>query len=200
MGSVSSLIPDENQIKDIQEETGLSKEQLQRLYSRFIALDKQSEGSLRREDLERIPELYVNPVSQFLLDAFFRDRNEINFLEFVKFLATFRPVDEGRPTSINRREAKLRFLFDMYDLDRDGVISVDEVHRMLEELLGRHGRPDQVLSIARRIVHEAALDYAAANGVAEMPSGGKIDSIDFPAFEHAMRNVSDHQLSICFLS
>uniref|UniRef100_A0A1I8ICN7 EF-hand domain-containing protein n=1 Tax=Macrostomum lignano TaxID=282301 RepID=A0A1I8ICN7_9PLAT len=165
-----------------------SKEQLQRLYSRFIALDKQSEGSLRREDLERIPELYVNPVSQFLLDAFFRDRNEINFLEF------------GRPTSINRREAKLRFLFDMYDLDRDGVISVDEVHRMLEELLGRHGRPDQVLSIARRIVHEAALDYAAANGVAEMPSGGQIDSIDFPAFEHAMRNVSDHQLSICFLS
>ena len=89
----------------------VSKNQIVRLYSRFLSLDKQGRGYLDREDLLRIPELAINPLGDRIVDAFFRgqgDGERMNFRQFINVLAHFRPINKRKPNSVNSRESKLR--------------------------------------------------------------------------------------------
>lgn len=52
----------------------VSRNQIVRLYSRFINLDKRGQGYLDREDFLRIPELAINPLGDRIVDAFFLHR------------------------------------------------------------------------------------------------------------------------------
>ena len=52
----------DDEIAAIQEETGFTPNQIERLYSRFTSLDKGDNGFLCREDFHRIPELAINPL------------------------------------------------------------------------------------------------------------------------------------------
>lgn len=99
-----------------------------RLYSRFINLDKRGQGFLDRDDFLRIPELAINPLGDRIVDAFFLhgfvikssaqkrsllcicsdDNEHINFKQFIRVLARFRPIDKKRPNALNSREAKLK--------------------------------------------------------------------------------------------
>ena len=67
--SLFQLRPDE--IAEITEETGFTKQQIERLYARFTSLDKNSHGFLTREDFLRIPELAINPLGDRIVHAFF---------------------------------------------------------------------------------------------------------------------------------
>lgn len=49
----------------------------------------------------------------------------IDFKEFVKGLSTFNPQQ-------NNDEDKLKFLFKVYDLDQDGLLSQDEIRIILK--------------------------------------------------------------------
>lgn len=51
----------------------VSKNQIVRLYSRFLNLDRQGRGYLDREDFLRIPELAINPLGDRIVDAFFTE-------------------------------------------------------------------------------------------------------------------------------
>jgi calcineurin B homologous protein 1 len=66
MGNHSSLLLREDEIAAIQEETGFTPNQIERLYSRFTSLDKRDNGFLCREDFHRIPELAINPLGKYL--------------------------------------------------------------------------------------------------------------------------------------
>lgn len=114
MGNSSgSLLLQEDEIRLIAEETGFSRNQIVRLYSRFLSLDRQSRGYLDREDLLRIPELAINPLGDRIVDAFFTDKQEeidkkINFRDFMRVLAHFRPISSSQNLKINSRDEKLR--------------------------------------------------------------------------------------------
>lgn len=86
------MLQDE-EIKSISEETGFSPAQIERLYSRFTALDKSGNGSLSRQDCLAIPELAINPLCDRIVQMFFvdcdDDHDRINFRQFMKVLATF---------------------------------------------------------------------------------------------------------------
>ena len=69
--SRSSLQLQPEEIEAITEETGFTKQQIERLYARFSSLDKQSHGYLTREDFLRIPELAINPLGDRIVHAFF---------------------------------------------------------------------------------------------------------------------------------
>lgn len=64
MGNHSSLMLREDEIAAIQQETGFTPNQIERLYSRFTSLDKGDNGFLCREDFHRIPELAINPLGE----------------------------------------------------------------------------------------------------------------------------------------
>jgi calcineurin B family protein 1 len=71
MGSRPSLLLRDEELAEIQKETGFSANQIERLYSRFTALDKTATGSLSRDDFLRIPELAINPLGDRIVNAFF---------------------------------------------------------------------------------------------------------------------------------
>ncbi|VBB32134.1 unnamed protein product [Acanthocheilonema viteae] len=81
MGNSSSLMLQEDEIQVISAETGfllssfvsVSRNQIVRLYSRFLSLDKQGRGYLDRDDFLRIPELAINPLGDRIVDAFFTE-------------------------------------------------------------------------------------------------------------------------------
>ena len=107
--------------------------QIERLYSRFTSLDKQQKGYLTRDDFLRIPELAINPLCDRIVHAFFRDghdgvngisdissekglaagaaagRDVVNFCDFVRVLAHFRPLKKTmEKNKLNSRDEKLK--------------------------------------------------------------------------------------------
>ncbi|KAG2470837.1 CHP3 protein, partial [Polypterus senegalus] len=94
--------------------------------------------SCRREDFDKVTDLDVNPIRAQIIEAFFDKRNfggtqtgpveEINFEQFLTVMSHFRPV-KTRMTEeqiASLRKEKLQFLFNMYDIDADGKISLED--------------------------------------------------------------------------
>ncbi|VDP18558.1 unnamed protein product [Schistosoma margrebowiei] len=95
-----------------------------------------------------IPELAINPLGDRIVNEFFKDsQGELNFRQFVRKLARFRKVRPQQSTQFNNRDAKLRFLFGMYDLDMDGKISRNELLGMLQMMVGANITVEQVCVI-----------------------------------------------------
>uniref|UniRef100_A0A8D3BNE1 Calcineurin like EF-hand protein 1 n=1 Tax=Scophthalmus maximus TaxID=52904 RepID=A0A8D3BNE1_SCOMX len=119
-----------------------SHSQITRLYSRFTSLDKGENGTLSREDFQRIPELAINPLGDRIINAFFPEgEDQVNFRGFMRTLAHFRPIEDNEKSKnaavsepLNSRTNKLLFAFRLYDLDRDDKISRDELLQVLEKV------------------------------------------------------------------
>jgi len=176
--SRSTLLLEEENLRQIEEETGFTSNQIERLWSRFTSLDKQQKGYLTREDFLRIPELAINPLGDRIVHAFFRDgrssdlnhhgdhyspekgagadRDVVNFCDFVRVLAHFRPLKKNmEKNKLNSRQEKLKFAFRMYDLDGDDRISKEELLAVLTMMVGDNITEEQLNSIAERTIMEA---------------------------------------------
>ncbi|KAH7645818.1 calcium-binding protein p22-like protein [Dermatophagoides farinae] len=142
--------------------SSLIASQIERLYSRFTSLDKGDNGTLGREDFLRIPELAINPLGDRIVQAFFSETDSfddrINFRQFMRILARFRPIKKNREIKLNSREDKLRFAFKMYDLDGDEKISRDELLAVLHMMVGSNISTEQLANIADRTIMEADKD------------------------------------------
>lgn len=111
MGNNRSFMLQDEEVKLISDETGFSPAQVERLYSRFITLDKEGKGSLSRQDCLAIPELAINPLCDRIVQMFFNecdeDHERINFRQFMKVLATFRPSNhKSSPLSRSRNHSR----------------------------------------------------------------------------------------------
>lgn len=87
--------------------------QIERLYSRFTALDRNDCGTLSKDDLLRIPEIAINPLGARIVDLFFQADNgttheRVNFRQFLHVLAHFRPIKDNKENKLNSREEKLK--------------------------------------------------------------------------------------------
>merc|ERR1712007_204901 len=162
--SRSQLQLQEEEINEITAETGFTRQQIERLYARFTSLDKQNHGYLTREDFLRIPELAINPLGDRIVHAFFyesknTDEEKVDFKDFVRVVAHFRPVKKNPvKNKLNTRMEKLHFAFRMYDLDGDDKISKEELLAVLTMMVGANISPEQLISIAERTIQEADVD------------------------------------------
>lgn len=194
MGLKSSTLLQEEDIEELQNETGFSPDQIKRLYSRFTSLDKSTKGTLSRDDFIRIPELAINPIGERIIDAFFMNEDSqesgeetCNFRQFVKTLAHFRPFDSSKENPLNTREKKLKFTFKIYDLDNDGKISKDDLMQVLHMMVGRNISDEQLGGIADRAINDADMDR---DGV-----------ISFDELKRVLENVDmNAKMSIRFLA
>merc|ERR1711899_31650 len=191
--SRSQLQLQEEEINEITAETGFTKQQIERLYARFSSLDKQNHGYLTREDFLRIPELAINPLGDRIVHAFFyesknTDEEKVDFKDFVRVVAHFRPVKKTPvKNKLNTRMEKLHFAFRMYDLDGDDKISKEELLAVLTMMVGENISPEQLLSIAERTILEADLD--------------KDDLISFEEFVKVLERTDvEQKMSIRFLN
>ncbi|VDN93619.1 unnamed protein product [Brugia pahangi] len=179
MGNSSSLMLQEDEIQAISAETGCK---LHHVFCR---------GYLDRDDFLRIPELAINPLGDRIVDAFFTETEDlgqkINFREFIRVLAHFRPISKEKRNILNSREEKLKFAFSMYDLNKNGFITRDEFKVILNMMVGANITAEQLESIADRTISEADID-----------NDGKIS---FDEFCRAMEKTDiEQKMSIRFLN
>lgn len=110
MGNRQPFMLQDEEITIISEETGFSPAQIERLYSRFTALDKGCNGSLSKQDCLAIPELAINPLCDRIVHMFFiecdDDHDRINFRQFMRVLATFRSSHKSSPLSRSRNVSR----------------------------------------------------------------------------------------------
>merc|ERR1711862_38360 len=191
--SRSPLQLQQEEIDEITAETGFTKQQIERLYARFSSLDKQSHGYLTREDFLRIPELAINPLGDRIVHAFFyesknTDEEKVDFKDFVRVLAHFRPIKKNaEKNKLNTRMEKLHFAFRMYDLDGDDKISKEELLAVLTMMVGNNISIEQLISIAERTIMEADSD--------------KDDLISFEEFANVLERTDvEQKMSIRFLN
>ncbi|XP_074793186.1 calcineurin B homologous protein 2 isoform X2 [Natator depressus] len=122
-------------------------------------------GNRLKYDLQGIGELAVNPLGDRIINAFFKEGEELtDFRSFIRVLARFRPMEEGkskeidRPEPMNSRQSKLQFAFQLYDQDSDGKISREEMLQVLRLMVGIQVTDEQLACIAERTIQEADQD------------------------------------------
>ncbi|KAL6052024.1 Calcineurin subunit B type 2 [Balamuthia mandrillaris] len=138
-------------LADFKELSKFSEEELKKLHRRFVKLDKDGSGTLTADEFLSIPELAVNPLLERIIDIFDTNKDEeIEFSEFVGALATFADKDN--------LEGKLRFAFQVYDIDNDGFISNGELFQVLKMMVGSNLDDVQLQNIVDKTIIEADLD------------------------------------------
>jgi calcineurin B family protein 1 len=157
MGSNSSFLLQREEIQLIVDETGFTPKQIKRLYNRFASLDKDNTGYLNRQDFLKIPELHINPLCDRIIEVLIDDYGQdtkLNFRQFAKLFATFRRGKANEPNEPHSKENKLKFLFGVYDRDKDGRISKPELLAILRMLVGSNIPEEQMNAIAERTIAE----------------------------------------------
>jgi len=145
MGNAHAHPLPSEQIQNIVENTNFTSRQVTRLYERFQRLDKDQTGFLTKEDFLKIPELAINPLADRIIDMFLMQpknphdkhtsahatsEDRVNFFEFCTMLSNFKTkFSSGADAEAASKQAKLQFLFKMYDHDNDGFIKTEELLR-----------------------------------------------------------------------
>ena len=149
MGNALSGLKEED-VKQMMETTNFTESELRRLFRRFKKLDTKSKESLV-DEYDDLTELTSNPVLQRLLEIFNRYENEeVQFSQFVATLSTL--SDKGS------QEAKLRFAFQIYDVDGDGYISNGELFKVLKMIIGNSFTDEQLQQVVDKTIIEADKD------------------------------------------
>ena len=160
MGSNSSFLLQKDEIQSISNETGFTPKQIKRLYNRFHSLDKNNMGYLTKQDLLRIPELHVNPLCDRIIEVLIDDYGQDSKLNFRRFAYVFSTFRRGKIDKIenNSKEKKLKFLFGIYDRNKDDLIDKQELLHILKMLVGSNIPEDQMNAIAERTIAELDVD------------------------------------------
>ena len=120
-------------------------EVLRRLSKRFKKLDLDGSGSLSINEFRSIPELKQNPLVERVIALFDKDGNGvINFTEFIEGISQF--------TVNGNKEAKLNFVFKIYDLDQDGFITNKELFTVLKLMVGANLKDQQLQQIVDKTI------------------------------------------------
>ncbi|KAI9103294.1 hypothetical protein DFS34DRAFT_608147 [Phlyctochytrium arcticum] len=138
-------------LEDMVATTNFSAEEIQRLYKRFVKLDKDGSGSLTKEEFLALPQVANNPLAHRLLAVFDNDGSgDVDFKEFISGLSAF--------SAKGNRTEKLKFAFKVYDMDRDGYISNGELFLVLKMMVGNNLRDGQLQQIVDKTIMEADLN------------------------------------------
>jgi len=168
MGSEVSV--DNSQLEEFKNLTNFSEEELKRLWRRFKKLDTDNSGTLTTDEFLSVPELASNPLLERVIAIFDTNKDdEIEFKEFISALATF--SEKGNT------EAKLKFAFQIYDMDADGFISNGELFQVLQMMVGDNLTEVQLQQIVDKTIIEADLD--------------KDGKINFEEFKKLVSNTED---------
>ncbi|KNC51351.1 calcineurin Ca2+-binding regulatory subunit CnaB [Thecamonas trahens ATCC 50062] len=102
---------------------------------------------LTRADVLKVPELSMNPLIDVILSLFDPEATDrITFLSFVEVLSVFH---ERAP-----EESKLRLAFSVYDTDRNGYITRENLKNILRLMVGANLSDDQLDQILVNTCYE----------------------------------------------
>eukprot|EP00794_Sanderia_malayensis_P020618 gene20618-22653_t len=125
--------------------THFDADEIRRLGKRFRKLDLDGSGTLSVEEFMSLPELQQNPLVQRVIEIFDTDGNgEIDFKEFIEGVSQFSVKGD--------KNSKLRFAFQIYDIDQDGFISNGELFQVLKMMVGNNLKEVQLQQIVDKTI------------------------------------------------
>jgi len=155
---------------------GFTTDEVSRLQKRFKKLDLDQDGLISTEELLSLPELKENPLIKRVVAIFDKDDSGgIDFKEFVQGLAMF-------VANTSERDAKLKFLFSVYDLDGDGLIGNGELYTVLKMMVGNNLKDHQLQQMVDKTIRRLDKDQ-----------DGKINFEEFSAVSE--KSFPDNQIT-----
>jgi len=153
----------------------VSQREIKKLYKRFKRLDRDNFGRITIDSLLSIPELAMNPLATRIISLF--DSRHDDLISFKQFIETLSIMSEK-----GSREDKLKFVFMIYDIKRDGFIDVDELYQVLKMLVGNNLSEYQLRTIAEKAIQDVDKD--------------EDDKISFQEFSEALSIRNLQEMSI----
>ncbi|CUV04080.1 unnamed protein product [Cryptosporidium hominis] len=122
-----------------------------RIYSRFKALDTNQNGELDPHELFEMPEIADNPLVKRVISIF--DTNKDGKVSFVEFIIGLARLAVG-----SNPEEKMKFAFDIYDVNSDGWISNGELFKVMKMMVGDNLEDLQLQQLVDRCIIQADKD------------------------------------------
>ncbi|XP_054168933.1 calcineurin subunit B type 2-like [Oppia nitens] len=143
--SINTSETGDQSFRELQEETGFTRRQLEQFYERFKDLVRfRAKGDVEKstyitvEDLSSLESIRLNPLGDRISRVFISyatTENSMKFPEFVKTLALFRTTSGDKEDDRQKKRIeKLRFLFKIYDTRNDGSITDKELCEILDKV------------------------------------------------------------------
>ena len=155
MGINSSILTKED-FERLKKETDIKGKDIKKCHKKFAALDKDKKGFVDINDLVNIPEVEQNPL-RFHIGQYLSNNNEkeaISFEAFIKLIDIFKN---------NKTEEQYKFMFNLFDFDRDGKISSEDMLINFKLLLGNSLNQEQIVEIVEKTITEYAADQKYIN-------------------------------------
>ena len=144
--SNSNVLTNEN-LQKLKEETDFNQKEIKKSHKKFGALDKDKKGYVSINDLVSIPEVENNPlryhIAQYMNDN--QENEEITFDTFIKVIDMFKN---------NKTEDQYKFLYGLFDFDKDGKISSMDMLINFKLLLGNSLTEEQIKDIVDKTINE----------------------------------------------
>ena len=142
------------------------------LYKNFSKLDKDKSGTLEPNELFDIPELANNPLVKRVIAVL--DSNKDGSISFLEFVQGLNSLSAG-----STKEEKLRFDFQIYDINNDGYISNGELFQVLKMMVGSNLNDVQLQQLVDRTIIKADKDMDGKISFEEFTEMVKdLDAID----------------------
>eukprot|EP01135_Chromosphaera_perkinsii_P005310 Nk52_evm3s338 gene=Nk52_evmTU3s338 len=148
-------------IEELAHMTDFTAAEIKRLAKRFNKLDKDSSGTLTTDEFMSLPQLKDNPLVERVIAVFDEDKGgDVDFGEFMRTLSVF--------STKSTKMQKLKFVFQIYDIDQDGFISNGELFQVLAKMVGGNLSQAQLQQIVDKTILKA-----------DVSGNGKISFDDF---------------------
>ena len=129
-----------------------SERELQKLYKNFSKIDRDKSGTLEPSEFFEIPELANNPLVKRVIAVL--DRNKDGNISFLEFVQGLNSLSAGAS-----KDDKLRFAFQIYDINNDGFISNGELFEVLKMMVGNNLNDTQLQQLVDRTIVKADTDF-----------------------------------------
>ena len=148
MGVNSSILTNE-ELQRLKTETDFRQRDIKNCHKKFGLLDKDKKGYVSIEDLVNIPEIENNPL-RYHIAQYMSNNNEneaISFEAFIKVIDIFKN---------NKTEEQYKFMYNLFDFDKDGKISSMDMLINFKLLLGNSLNEEQIEEIVEKTMSEYA--------------------------------------------
>ena len=155
MGVNSSVLTDDD-LQRLKGETDIKQKDIKKCHKKFNSLDKDKKGYVSINDIVAIPEIENNPL-RYHVAQYMSNNNEneaINFEAFIKVIDIFKN---------NKTDKQYKFMFDLFDFDKDGKISSEDMLINFKLLLGNSLNEDQIKEIVDKTISEYSNDKKFIN-------------------------------------
>ena len=155
MGANSSILT-EDDLQRLKEETDIKQKDIKKCHRKFSSLDKDNKGFVSINDIVTIPEIENNPlryhIAQYMSNS--NENEAISFEAFIKVIDIFKN---------NKTDRQYKFMFDLFDFDKDGKISSEDMLVNFKLLLGNSLNDEQIKEIVEKTISEYSSDKKYIN-------------------------------------